>query len=104
MKNNTKDFRGRWWLLMPMMVSAVLCFTSCREDYILDEQEPEWLGESIYDFLVEEGKYSNFVRLIEDLNYKDVLQRTGSKTLFVVDDATFEVFLSNNEWGVSSYQ
>ncbi len=103
MKNNTKDFRGRWWLLMPMMVSAVLCFTSCREDYILDEQEPEWLGESIYDFLVEEGKYSNFVRLIEDLNYKDVLQRTGSKTLFVVDDVTFEEFFQDNRWGVKNY-
>lgn len=104
MKNNTKDFLGRCWLLMPMLVSVVLCITSCREDYILDEQEPEWLGESIYDFLVEEGKYSNFVRLIEDLNYKDVLQRTGSKTLFVVDDTTFAAFLRNNEWGVTTYQ
>lgn len=103
MKHNPKTHHGRWWLLMPMLVSVMLC-VSCREDYFYDEQEPEWLGESIYDFLVEEGKYSNFVRLIEDLNYKDVLQRTGSKTLFVVDDATFEVFLSNNEWGVSSYQ
>ena len=104
MKNNTKDFLGRCWLLMPVLVSVVLCITSCREDYILDEQEPEWLGESIYDFLVEEGKYSNFVRLIEDLNYKDVLQRTGSKTLFVVDDTTFAAFLRNNEWGVTTYQ
>lgn len=103
MKHNPKTHHGRWWLLMPMLVSVMLC-VSCREDYIYDEQEPEWLGESIYDFLVEEGKYSNFIRLIEDLKYKDVLQRTGSKTLFVVDDATFESFLRNNEWGVSSYQ
>lgn len=103
MKNNTKDFFGRCWLLMPMLVFVVLSITSCREDYILDEQEPEWLGESIYDFLVEEGKYSNFVRLIEDLNYKDVLQRTGSKTLFVVDDVTFEEFFQDNRWGVKNY-
>lgn len=102
MKHNSKARHGRWWLLVPTIVSVMLCF-SCREDYILDEQEPEWLGESIYDLLVEEGKYSIFVRLIEDLNYKDVLQRTGSKTLFVVDDATFEEFLRNNEWGVNSY-
>lgn len=104
MKNNTKDYLSRWWLLMPMLVSVVLCFTSCREDYILDEQEPDWLGESIYDFLVAEGKYSNFVRLIEDLNYKDVLQRTGSKTLFVVDDETFESFFQNNLWKVETYE
>ena len=103
MKHNPKTHHGRWWLLMPMLVSVMLC-VSCREDYFYDEQEPEWLGESIYDFLVEEGKYTNFIRLIEDLNYKDVLQRTGSKTLFVVDDTTFAAFLRNNEWGVSSYQ
>ena len=89
---------------MPMLALVMLFITSCREDYILDEQEPEWLGESIYDFLVEEGKYTNFVRLIEDLDYKDVLQRTGSKTLFVVDDTTFAAFLRNNEWGVTTYQ
>lgn len=103
MKNNPKGRMSRWWLLMPMLVSMALCVTSCREDYILDEQEPDWLGESIYDFLVEEGKYKNFVKLIDDLNYKDVLQRTGSKTLFVVDDATFEAFLRDNDWDVSSY-
>ena len=104
MKNNTKDFGSRWWMLMSMLVSAVLCFTSCREDYILDEQEPEWLGESIYDFLVGEGKYSYYVRLIEDLNYKDVLQRTGSKTLFVVDDETFDEFFMENPWRVRTYE
>lgn len=104
MKNNPKGRLSRWWLLMPMLVSVMLSVTSCREDYILDEQEPEWLGESIYDFLVEEGKYSYFVRLIEDLNYKDVLQRTGSKTLFVVDDETFNTFLRDNSWNVRSYE
>ncbi len=104
MKNSTKNFGSRWWLLMPMVVSVMLCVTSCQEDYILDEQEPEWLGESIYDFLTGEGKYSYYVRLIEDLNYKDVLQRTGSKTLFVVDDETFEAFLQNNPWEVTAYE
>ena len=89
---------------MPMLVSVMFCVTSCREDYILDEQEPEWLGESIYDFLVEEGKYSKFVQLINDLGYRDVLERTGSKTLFVVDDETFNAFLADNEWGVNSYE
>ena len=104
MKNSTKDFWSRWWLLMPALVSVMLCVTSCQEDYILDEQEPEWLGESIYDFLVGEGKYSYYVRLIEDLNYKDVLQRTGSKTLFVVDDETFESFFQDNPWNVTAYE
>ena len=101
MKNRSKKTAQRWWLL-PMMVACVLC-TSCREDYYLDEKEPTWLGESIYEFLDEEGTYIYFVRLINDLDYTEVLSKTGSKTLFVVDDATFDAFFANNAWGVSSY-
>ena len=86
------------------VVASMLLTTSCREDYYLDEEEPAWLGGSIYDFLKEEGKYDYFVRLIDDLDYAEVLSKTGSKTLFVVDDATFDAFLSNNDWGVSSYE
>ena len=71
MKHNPKAHHGRWWLLMPMLVSVMLC-VSCREDYIYDEQEPEWLGESIYDYLVEQGNYTYYVRLIDELDYKDV--------------------------------
>lgn len=103
MKNNSKIHHGRWWLLMLMVVSVMLC-SSCREDYYFDEQEPEWLGESIYDFLVEQKKYTNYVRLIDELGYKDVLQTTGSKTLFVVDDDAFNAFYQNNRWNVKSYE
>lgn len=82
---------------------VLLLTTACHETYTLDEQEPEWLGSSIYDYLVEEGCYTQFVHLIDDLHYAEVLQRTGSKTLFVVDDDTFDAFLQDNEWGVHSY-
>lgn len=88
---------------MPLVVSCFF-YTSCREDYYLDEEEPTWLGESIYGFLKEEGTYSYFVRLIDDLDYTEVLSKTGSKTLFVVDDATFDAFFKENDWGVSSYE
>lgn len=84
-------------------LAVLLMTTACHESYVLDEQEPEWLGSSIYDFLKEEGNYTLFVQLIDDLNYAEVLQRTGSKTLFVVDDATFNDFFRDNEWGVKSY-
>lgn len=102
MKNRAKKTAQRWWLL-PVMVACVLC-TACREDYYLDEKEPTWLGESIYEFLDEKGTYTYFVRLIDDLNYTEVLSKTGSKTLFVVDDATFEAFFASNAWGIASYE
>ena len=103
MKNYSEKQPRRWWRLLPVL-AAVVMTTSCREDYYLDEEEPTWLGESIYDFLKEDGGYTYFIRLIDDLDYAEVLSKTGSKTLFVVDDATFDAFLSNNEWGVTSYE
>lgn len=103
MKHNSKAHLNRWWLLVPVLVSAILC-VSCREEYFYDEREPEWLGESIYDYLSEQNKYTNFIRLIDELGYKEVLEKTGSKTLFVVDDETFKEFFADNRWGVKSYE
>ena len=95
--------RNRCW----MMAAAValvggVTLTSCQE-YDLDEKSPEGWGNSIYSWLDEQGNYTNTVRLINDLNYQEVLSKTGSKTLFVADDAAYERFFKNNSWGVSKY-
>lgn len=84
-------------------------FQSCTDEfdeYKYDDSEPSWLGSSIYDFLNDEAgdrTYQNYVRIIEDLGLKEVLSRTGSKTLFIADDAAFDRFYANNNWGVESY-
>lgn len=77
--------------------------TSCT-DYDLDERTPDGWGASIYSWLDGQGNYTNTVRMIEDLGYKEVLAKTGSKTLFVADDAAYERFYRNNSWGVSKYE
>lgn len=76
---------------------------SACEGYDLAKNDPSWLGSSIYDYLQSEGNYTNTVRLIDDLDYAEVLAKTGSKTLFVADDAAFERFFKKNNWGVKSY-
>jgi uncharacterized surface protein with fasciclin (FAS1) repeats len=38
------------------------------------------------------------------LGYKEVLAKTGSKTLFVADDDAYARFFSNNSWGVRNYE
>ena len=79
--------------------------SSCEDDYFYDDREPSWLGASIYDFLLEGStghSYNNFVELIDSLGEKETLAHTGSKTLFVADDAAFEKFFENNPWGVKS--
>lgn len=85
------------------MLAAGLTMNSCTQ-YDLDERDPEGWGASIYSWLEENGNYTNTVRMIEDLGYKEVLAKTGSKTLFVADDDAYARFFQNNSWGVRSYE
>ena len=96
--------RGRQWLLaVGVLLVGGVAVTSCSDKYDLDERTPDGWGASIYSWLSDEGNYTNTVRLIEDLGYREVLAKTGSKTLFVADDAAYERFYQNNPWGVRSY-
>ncbi len=70
---------------------------SCSDDYELDTTMPSYLGGSIYDEL-KARKFETVVKLIDDLEYKDVLSRTGSKTLFVADDEAYARFFATTKW------
>ncbi|OJX87386.1 MAG: hypothetical protein BGP01_00770 [Paludibacter sp. 47-17] len=97
-------------LLAGSILFLSVLFSSCRDDFF-ELNPPSWLGESIYNQL-EEGvtgangtryTFKYYIQLINDLGYADVLKQTGSKTVFVADDAAFERFLSTNDWGVKTY-
>lgn len=83
--------------------------TACvdKNEAVDADSKPSWLGGSIYQELKNpqylSGTFTNYVRLIDDLNYAETLNRTGSKTIFPANDEAFERFFSDNEWGVSSY-
>ena len=77
---------------MFLALSAFGMMYSCSDDYDLDTKVPSFLGGSIYDELVAQGNFTNPVKLIEALDYKDVLAKTGSKTIFVANDAAYEEF------------
>ena len=97
--------RCRQWLTTgAMLMGGLMAVCSCSEDYDLDEKAPDWLGSSIYDYLAEQGNYTNLVRMIDDLGEHDVLAKTGSRTLFAANDEAFERFYRNNEWGVRNYE
>lgn len=70
---------------------------SCKQDVL--EGQPEWLGNSIYEQLKNYGNYTYTLRLIDDLGQTAVLSQTGSKTLFIADDAAFDQFFKSNDWG-----
>ena len=94
------------------LYASLLCigFGSCTKDYVVPEGElPSWLGESIYKELQEpsqlQGTFTTYCRLIEDLGYAEVLNKTGSKTIFPANDEAFARFFAggNNKFGASSY-
>ncbi len=100
-------FRKTSFRLTKLLVSLALgisLFASCKDDYFYDDTQPSWLGASIYDYLQEKGTYKYTVKLIEDLDYADVLKKTGSKTLFVATDSAYNEFFKSNNWGVNSYE
>lgn len=81
-----------------------LCFVACEDKYEYDDKEPDFLGGSIYSYLQENGEFTYFLRLIDDLNYQEVLRKTGSKTLFPARDEAFERFFASYEYGITSYE
>ncbi len=106
MKNNFREWQVGKAILFAFILLTCFGVISCKDDvFRYDEEEPEWLGASIYDYLKSNGNFETYVKLIEDTkDYKEILSRTGSKTLFVADDDAFERFFQNNAWGVTSYE
>lgn len=86
------------------LIAAGLGVLSCSDKYDLDSDnnQPSNLND-IYDYLVEQGNYTTYVQLIQDLGEAEVLSKTGSKTLFVADDEAFAKFFTSNSWNVKSY-
>ena len=105
MKTNKEMLKSGWrGAAAAVALSACLVnFTACNK-YDLDVNDPEGWGASIYSYLAEDGHYTNTVRLIDDLGMREVLSKTGSKTMFVADDDAYARFYANNEWGVRSYE
>lgn len=106
MKRKTIVAKKRRWTVratcgLLLGATVALSLQSCSDDVLTGQ--PEWLGNSIYERLQEEGNYSTVIRLIDDLNQREVLAHTGSRTLFVADDAAYAEWFKNNSWGVSSY-
>lgn len=85
------------------MCLAGLGIFSCSDTYDLGTKQPEGLN-TIYNYMVEQGTFSNYLRLIDDLGQKEILSKTGSKTMFIADDAAFDKFYASNPWGVKSYE
>ena len=87
-------------LAIGLMVGA-FSLQSCSDDTLTGQ--PSWLGNSIYEELQNDGNYKYTLKLIDDLGLHDKMSQTGSVTIFVADDATYDEWFKTNKWGVHSY-
>ena len=84
------------------LLAAGLSMYSCSDDYTLGDEQPTGLN-TIYGYMEEQGNFKNYLHLIDDLGLKEVLSKTGSKTMFIADDEAFAKFYESNSWGVKQY-
>lgn len=78
---------------------------SCTDKF--DDEEgntPSWLGDNIYDYLLQRGDCSQFLQLIDDEGLTETMQLTGSNTVFFANDDAFNRFYQNNNMGIHSYK
>lgn len=83
------------------LLIGAFSFQSCSDDLLTGQ--PSWLGNSIYEELQNQGNYTYTLRLIDDLGLTEQMSHTGSLTIFVADDATYDQWFKTNKWGVRSY-
>ena len=100
----------QFFICLTLVLAGVMASCIDKNEEVDADSKPTWLGESIYAELKNPsghglltGTFTNYLRLIDDLGYDEVLSRTGSKTVFPANDEAFERFFKSNDWGVSSY-
>ena len=57
-----KQFR-KYLLIETILLIGILLAVSCKDEYLYDNNEPEWLGESIYDYLKSGENFTYYTRL-----------------------------------------
>ena len=103
MRNRISTF-GKQTILAVGLLAACGLTWSCKDEYLWDDEKPTWLNSSIYESLQERGTFKTYLRLLEDKDVniegvrdlKDVLSKTGSKTVFVANDEAWEEFFKQN--------
>ena len=96
-------------MVIPACTAFLLAggFASCTDtDNERLEGQPSWLNGSIYSTLQERGNFTQTLKLIDSQteDFKTILDKTGSRTLFVADDEAWNRFFKSNSWGVSSIE
>ncbi|MBO7120749.1 MAG: hypothetical protein J6W03_10580 [Bacteroidaceae bacterium] len=86
------------------LLAACGLMYACKDEFVLDDEKPSWLNSSIYESLEQKGNFRTYLKLLADKDVNpegvrsltDVLNRTGSKTVFVANDSAWDAFFAAN--------
>ncbi len=103
MTNRLSKWSGQSTRMICLVAACGLMY-ACSDVFPYDDEKPNWLNTSIYESLEKSGNFKTYLRLLAD---KDVnpanarplteeLSKTGSKTVFVADDAAWDAFFKKN--------
>ncbi len=89
---------------MLCLLAACGAMYACKDEFLLDDEKPTWLNASVYQSLQNDGNFKTYLKLLADKDVNpgnvrpltDVLNRTGSKTVFVARDDAWEEFFKKN--------
>ena len=105
MKNRLSTMgKSASWMLFLLAACGVT--SSCTDEYKLDDEKPSFLNSSILESLQSKQNYTYYLRLLSDKDVNPLnepnalattLSLTGSKTVFVADDAAWEAFFKRND-------
>lgn len=85
------------YLSMALFAGTLATFTACTDKFDeLENNQPDWLGENIYDYLKGRGDCEYYTRLIDDCGMTEIMRRTGSNTLFFTRDEAFDAYFESN--------
>ena len=105
MTNRLSKWRRHSSRVVCLLAACGLMY-ACKDEFILDDEKPSWLNSSIYQSLEQKGNFRTYLKLLADKDVNpegedvrtltDVLNRTGSKTVFVANDSAWDAFFAAN--------
>ena len=105
MTNRLSKWRRHSSRVVCLLAACGLMY-ACKDEFILDDEKPSWLNSSIYESLEQKGNFRTYLKLLADKDVNpegddvrtltDVLNRTGSKTVFVANDSAWDAFFAAN--------
>ncbi len=98
-KNHLRNRRCSFASLMrifngALLVSSLLFFGACENEFDKYYEEPNWIESNAYDVLQGEGRFSNYLQLVDKTLYAKQLKGAGSYTFFAPNDDAFAAWLS----------